>query len=76
MIITSVFFFIKTVISVLRRNAKYVIRKWVFVMKLTYKADEDKVIEQTADNIVPYESLGVTTPEEAEEVLAELISDY
>lgn len=46
------------------------------IMKLTYKADGDKVIEQTADNIMPYESIGVTTPEEAEEVLAEFVADY
>src|SRR5690554_4121999 len=38
-------------------------------MKLTYKADGDKVFEQTADNEMPYASLGVATAEEAEEAL-------
>ena len=46
------------------------------IMKLTYKADGDKVIEQTADNVVPYESLGVTTPEEAEGIFSELVAGY
>ena len=34
-------------------------------VKLTYKAKGDKVTEQRADNVMPYESLGITTPEEA-----------
>lgn len=45
-------------------------------MKLTYKAEGDKVIEQTADNILPYESIGVTTAEEAEAILAEAVAGY
>lgn len=45
-------------------------------MKLTYKADGDKVFEQTADNEMPYASLGVTTAEEAEEVLAPVVLAY
>ncbi len=45
-------------------------------MKITYKADGDKVIEQTADNILPYESIGVATAEEAEEILAEIAAAY
>jgi uncharacterized lipoprotein YehR (DUF1307 family) len=45
-------------------------------MKIAYKADGDRVTEQTADNIMPYESLGVTTAEEAEEILSELVEEY
>lgn len=40
-------------------------------MKVTYKADGDKVTEQTADNVIPYSSLGLTTKEEAEAFFAE-----
>jgi uncharacterized lipoprotein YehR (DUF1307 family) len=46
------------------------------IMKLTYKANGDKVFEQTANNVMPYESLGVTTAEEAEAILAELVAGY
>lgn len=45
-------------------------------MKLTYKADGDKVFEQTADNEMPYASLGVATAEEAEEALAPVVLAY
>ncbi len=46
------------------------------IIELTYKANGDKVVEQTAKNVLPYESIGVTTPEEAEEVLADFIAGY
>jgi len=46
------------------------------IVKLTYKAKGDKVTEQTADNVIPYESLGITTPEEAEELFAELAAGF
>ena len=46
------------------------------IMELTYKAVGDKVIEQTANNVMPYESLGVTTPEEAKKILAEFVVGY
>lgn len=45
-------------------------------MLVTYKADGDNVVEQTANNEIPYESLGVTTKEEAEELLAETVAAY
>ncbi|HLQ97799.1 MAG TPA: YehR family protein [Candidatus Dormibacteraeota bacterium] len=45
-------------------------------MKLTYKAEGDKVIEQTSDNVIPYEAIGATNAEEAEETLAELVESY
>jgi len=45
-------------------------------VKLTYKAKGDKVTEQRADNVMPYESLGISTPEEAEELFAELASGF
>ncbi len=46
------------------------------IMELTYKAEGDKVIEQSANNVLPYEALGVTTPEEAEEIMTEFIAGY
>src|SRR5690625_516513 len=45
-------------------------------MKLTYKAEGDKVIEQTSDNVIPYESIGAANAEEAEEMLAEIVESY
>lgn len=46
------------------------------VSELTYTANGDKVTEQTANNEITYESLGVTNSEEAEEVLAEFVEGY
>ncbi|MEI3606356.1 YehR family protein [Pseudogracilibacillus sp. SE30717A] len=46
------------------------------ISELTYKANGDKVTEQTAKNVLPYESIGVTTSEEAKEVLDDLIVGY
>lgn len=46
------------------------------LMELTYKAEGDKVIEQAARSVVPYESLGVSSAEEAEEYLAEFVVAY
>lgn len=46
------------------------------LLSLTYTADGDKVIEQTANNVMPYESLGVATQEEAEEILAGAVEGY
>lgn len=45
-------------------------------LRLTYKAEGDKVIEQTSDNVIPYEAIGATNAEEAEEILAELVEGY
>lgn len=45
-------------------------------VKVIYKADGDKVIEQTADNTIPYEAIDVTTAEEAEEILADAVAGY
>lgn len=45
-------------------------------MKLTYKAEGDKVIEQTSDNVIPYEAIGANNADEAEEMLAELVESY
>jgi uncharacterized lipoprotein YehR (DUF1307 family) len=45
-------------------------------LKITLKAEGDKVIEQTADNTVTYEALGGTTPEEAEDILSEFVVGY
>jgi len=44
--------------------------------EITYKAEGDKVIEQSAENIMTYASMGVTTPEEAEEALAQFMEGY
>lgn len=46
------------------------------ILKLTYKAEGDKVIEQTADNVMPYESLGLTTAEEAKEIFGDAVAEY
>lgn len=46
------------------------------VMRITYTADGDKVTKQTADNVLPYAALNVTTPEEAEEALAEIVAGF
>ncbi|WP_175637171.1 YehR family protein [Oceanobacillus sojae] len=46
------------------------------IVKLTYKADGDMVYEQTANNEMPYSTLGVSTPEEAEEAMAGYAADF
>ncbi|MFD1452956.1 MULTISPECIES: YehR family lipoprotein [Oceanobacillus] len=46
------------------------------IVKLTYKADGDMVYEQTANNEMPYSALGVSTPEEAEEIMAETAEGF
>lgn len=46
------------------------------IVKLTYKADGDMVYEQTADNEMLYSAIGVTTPEEAEEIMADVTAEY
>lgn len=43
---------------------------------ITYVADGDKVIEQTANNRLPYESIGVSNAEQAEEALAEIVASF
>ncbi|GGP08083.1 DUF1307 domain-containing protein [Oceanobacillus neutriphilus] len=45
-------------------------------VKLTYKADGDTVYEQTANNEVLYSALGVSTPGEAEEMMAESAEEF
>lgn len=39
------------------------------VTKMTYTYQGDEVLKQKAENIIPYASLGVTSQEEAEEIL-------
>src|SRR5699024_6938420 len=39
------------------------------VTTMTYTYQGDKVLKQKAENIIPYASLGVTSQEEAEEIL-------
>ncbi|GGP08085.1 YehR family protein [Oceanobacillus neutriphilus] len=46
------------------------------IVQLTYKADGDMVYEQTANNEMPYSVLGVSTPEEAEEAMADYAADF
>lgn len=46
------------------------------IMKIAYKGDGDEVIEQTADNVMPYEALNVTTKEEAQKILAPVVGEY
>ncbi|WP_152656652.1 YehR family protein [Oceanobacillus sp. CFH 90083] len=46
------------------------------IVKLTYKADGDMVYEQTADNEIPYSTIGASTQEEAEEIMGEYTSEY
>lgn len=45
-------------------------------IKITYKADGDKVVEQTANNVMPYKAVGVTTKEEAEQMFAQVVGEY
>ena len=45
-------------------------------LKLTYKADGDKLTEQTVENVMPYDSLGITSVEEAEELLSDVEASY
>lgn len=45
-------------------------------IKITYTYRGDKVIKQTAENIVPYTSLGVTSKEEAEKILKDLSDKF
>jgi len=44
--------------------------------ELIYKADGDKVTEQTTKNVIPYELIGINTAEEAESMLAEAVEEY
>lgn len=46
------------------------------IVKLTYKADGDMVYEQTADNEIPYETIGATNQEEAEEIMGGYTEEY
>ncbi|KAB8139237.1 DUF1307 domain-containing protein [Gracilibacillus oryzae] len=43
---------------------------------LTYYAQGDKVIEQTAESVLTYASIGLTGPEEAEAQFAEAVAGY
>ncbi|MFS0750008.1 YehR family lipoprotein [Oceanobacillus sp. 1P07AA] len=43
---------------------------------LTYTAEDDKVVKQVSESEIEYRALGVTTKEEAEELLAPLVEDY
>ncbi len=46
------------------------------VSKIAYKAEGDRVIEQTADNIIPYDLLEIADKEEAEAMFAEGVAQY
>ncbi|MNJ57237.1 putative lipoprotein YehR precursor [compost metagenome] len=46
------------------------------VSALTYKYKNDKVVEQTANNTMTYDYLGVDSKEEAEKQLAPFIESY
>lgn len=41
-------------------------------IKITLEAEGDKVVEQTADNIITYEALGLSSKEEAEAAFSEV----
>ncbi|WP_157801834.1 YehR family lipoprotein [Gracilibacillus salitolerans] len=44
--------------------------------KIVYSAEGDKVIEQTSENVLTYDTLGVSNQEEAEAVLGKFVIDY
>ncbi len=46
------------------------------VSKIAYKAEGDRVIEQTADSIIPYDLLEIADKEEAEAMFAEGVAQY
>ena len=46
------------------------------VSKIAYKAEGDRVIEQTADNIIPYDLLEIADKEEAEAMFEEGVAQY
>lgn len=46
------------------------------VISLTYKAEGDIVYEQTTNSEISYEAIGVTTPEEAEELMGEAAAEF
>ncbi|MFD1337253.1 YehR family lipoprotein [Oceanobacillus iheyensis] len=43
---------------------------------LTYTAEGDNVVKQVSESEIEYSALGVTTKEEAEELLAPLVEEY
>lgn len=45
-------------------------------MELVFHYDGDKVIRQTANNVMPYEAIGVATKEEAQELLDPVAKQY
>lgn len=45
-------------------------------MSLTYYAKGDKVYKQTAENVIPYSAIGVTTKEEAQAILDPVSQEY
>ncbi len=46
------------------------------VSKIAYKAEGDRVIEQTADSIIPYDLLEIADKEEAEAMFEEGVAQY
>lgn len=45
-------------------------------MELVFHYDGDKVTSQTANNVMPYEAIGATTKEEAQELLDPIAEQY
>lgn len=45
-------------------------------MELVFNYSGDKVTSQTANNVMPYEAIGVSTKEEAQEVLDPIAKQY
>lgn len=45
-------------------------------MELVFNYSGDKVTSQTANNVMPYEAIGVSTKEEAQEVLDPIAEQY
>lgn len=44
--------------------------------KITLEAEDDKVMKQTADNIITYEALGLTSKEDAEAAFGNVVSTF
>ncbi|WP_419893102.1 YehR family lipoprotein [Oceanobacillus kimchii] len=57
-------------------TVKYQAEEDGILITLTYTAEDDKVVKQVSESEIEYRALGVTTKEEAEELLAPLAEDY